>query len=78
MSPRKALQIVLIISLMGVAFSGTLTAREFSADPGIGSCTLGGAPGTLLGYPACVYGLVMYSALAVVSWLGLRSTRQAR
>lgn len=77
MSPRKALQIVLIISLMGVAFSGTLTARELGTDPGIGSCTLGGAPGTLLGYPACVYGLLMYTALTVVSWLGLRGTSQA-
>jgi len=77
MSARKALQVVLVISLMGVAFSGTLTYREFTGGSGIQGCSLGGAPGTLLGYPACVYGLVMYAALAVVSWLGLRGLRQA-
>lgn len=77
MTARKALQVILLVSLMGVAFSGTLTYREFTGAPGIQGCSLGGAPGTLLGYPACVYGLVMYAVLAVVAGLGLRSTRQA-
>ena len=77
MSARKALQAILIISLMGVAFSGTLTWRELAGEVGIQRCSLGAAPGTILGYPACVYGLAMYAALAVVASLGLGSFRQA-
>jgi hypothetical protein len=74
MTTRSALKIVLVISLIGVAFSGTLTYRELIRGTG-GGCTVGGAPGTILGYPACVYGLLMYLILVVVSALGLRSER---
>ncbi len=70
MTARGALKVVLIISVIGVAFSGTLTYRELSG--GAGGCRVG-APGTILGYPACVYGLVMYLALVAVSAFGLRS-----
>jgi uncharacterized membrane protein len=74
MTTRSALKIVLVISLIGVAFSGTLTYRELIRGAG-GGCTVGGAPGTILGYPACVYGLLMYLILVVVSALGLRSEK---
>jgi len=73
MSARKALQVILIVSLMGVSFSGVLTWKEF-AEAGAQGCTLGGAPGTVLGAPACVYGLVMYLILAATAALGLRGT----
>lgn len=73
MSARKALQVILIVSLMGVSFSGVLTWKEL-ANAGTQGCTLGGAPGTILGAPACVYGLIMYLVLAVTALLGLRST----
>ncbi len=75
MTMRRALQIILAISLIGVAFSGTLAYREFfgTAPAATGRCTALGAPGTVLGYPPCVYGLVMYVALVVIASLGLRS-----
>lgn len=74
MSIKRALQVVFALSLAGVAFSGTLTYREFFGASAL-SCPSPGAPGTILGYPACVYGLVMYVAIAVVSGLGLMSSR---
>jgi len=72
MTMRRALQTILGISVVGVAFSGTLTYREMCGAAG-GGCSAVGAPGTILGYPACVYGLVMYLLLVAVSAFGLRS-----
>jgi len=73
MTPRRALQIILAISLFGVLFSGTLTWREVFADAA--RCPSPGAPGTIFGYPACVYGFFMYLALSVTAFFGLRATR---
>jgi hypothetical protein len=72
MTTKRALKVVLGISLVGVAFSGTLTYRELCGGAGAG-CSDVGAPGTILGYPACVYGLLMYLLLVVVASVGLRS-----
>jgi len=70
MSIRRALQVVFAISLVGVAFSGTLTYRELvGATAQV--CPSPGAPGTIFGYPACVYGLVIYVLLAIVSGAAL-------
>jgi uncharacterized membrane protein len=74
MAMKRALQVVFAISLIGVAFSGTLTYRELTGATAL-TCPSPGAPGTILGYPACVYGLVMYTILAIVSGWGLRSSR---
>lgn len=73
MTMRRALNVVLVISLIGVAFSGTLTYRELCGRAD--GCSAVGAPGTILGYPACVYGLAMYLVLVAVSAFGLRSER---
>lgn len=70
-----ALRVVLGLSLFGVAFSGVLTYRELFGTTAL-SCPAPGAPGTVLGYPACVYGFFMYIAIAVVSSLGLRGARR--
>ena len=70
MTMKRALQLILGISLLGVAFSGTLTYRELCGREAAG-CTAVGAPGTILGYPACVYGLVMYLLLVAVASFGL-------
>ncbi len=73
MSMQRALQVILVLALAGVAFSGALTVREFTTQaPG---CSAIGAPGTIFGYPPCIYGLVMYAATAVVAVLGLRAKR---
>ena len=66
---KKALQIILVLSLAGLVFSGTLTYREvFGAAA---RCPSPGAPGTILGYPACVYGFFMYLAIVVTAIAGL-------
>lgn len=75
MSARTALRVILAIALAGVLFSGFLTYGELFG-PEATSCPAPGAPGTVLGYPACVYGLFMYLAVALVAAAGLRSERR--
>jgi hypothetical protein len=72
MTMRGALKAVLTISVIGVAFSGTLTYRELCGGSG-GGCTTVGTPGTILGYPACVYGLAMYLLLVAFAAFGLQA-----
>ncbi|HEY8256519.1 MAG TPA: vitamin K epoxide reductase family protein [Gemmatimonadales bacterium] len=74
---RRALQIILGLSLLGVVFSGTLTYREVCGSPATG-CSVAGGPGTLFGIPVCVYGLVMYLLVAATAAAGLWSGRAAR
>jgi hypothetical protein len=74
---RRALYIILAISLFGVAFSGTLTYRELFAQTAA-ACPSPGAPGTVLGYPACVYGFFMYLTISGVALAGLIAGRRSR
>jgi len=77
MTMKRALQIILGISLFGAAFSGTLAYRElFGASAA--QCPAPGPPGTILGYPACVYGLGMYLLVAITASLGLRFESRSR
>lgn len=71
MNQKLALQIVFGIGLFGLVFSGVLTYQELFAHSAV-ACPAPGAPGTVFGYPACVYGFFMYLAIAVVSGFGLR------
>jgi len=74
MTKQHSLATVLAISLFGVMFSGTLTYLEICSRTGAGGgCSDVGPAGTILGYPPCVYGLVMYTVLAVIALLGLRA-----
>ena len=73
MNSRLALKIILGISVIGILFSGTLTYQELFGSTAL-SCPAPGAPGTVFGYPACVYGFFMYVVLAVIAWLGLRGS----
>ena len=71
MSMKRALQAILAIATFGLAFSGYLSYQEvFAAAPAV--CPSPGRPGTVLGYPACVYGFFMYLAVVAVAALGLR------
>jgi hypothetical protein len=72
MSMRKALGLIFVVSLAGLGFSGVLTYGELWGASAA-SCPTPGAPGTILGYPACVYGFFMYLAIATLSFLGLRA-----
>ena len=68
-----------IIGLVGPAV-GDLSWRMIGAF-GYGfvvtSCPAIGAPGTILGYPPCIYGFVMYLGIVVVAVLGLVGVRRA-
>lgn len=72
---KRALQIILAISLFGASFSGFLTYQEVFARSAA-ACPSVGAPGTVFGYPACVYGFFMYATIAVVALMGLASERR--
>ena len=74
MHPRLALQSILALSLCGTLFSGALTYNELFGASAL-SCPAPGAPGTVFGYPACVYGFFMYLTIVVFSALGLRGVR---
>lgn len=69
---RRVLWIVFGISMVGAAFSGTLAYRELSGR--LVSCPAVGAPGTIFGVPACVFGLLMFAFLALMSGLALIRT----
>jgi hypothetical protein len=72
MTARRALQVILGISLFGLMFSGFLTYREFFASQPVAACSPIGAPGTILGYPPCVYGFFMYLAIVGMAAWGLK------
>lgn len=67
---RRALWIIFAFGWLGIAFSGVLTIREFTAASAEG-CSAVGARGTILGYPPCVYGLVMYTIITAIAAWGL-------
>jgi uncharacterized membrane protein len=69
MSKSLALKIILVIAIIGVLFSGYLSYGELTR----GACPLEGCTGHIFGLPVCVYGLVMYIAVLIVSLLGLRA-----
>lgn len=77
MSMKRALQAVLVVSVVGAIASGTLLYREVCHQL-IEACTLGVTTGEermILGYPPSLYGLGMYLLLVVIAALGLRSAR---
>lgn len=74
MRPGTALKAILGLSLFGTAFSGFLTYQELFGASAM-SCPAPGAPGTVFGYPACVYGFFMFAAIAIVAGLGVRGVQ---
>lgn len=76
MRAKRWVQGALAISLFGAIFSGGLSYRELFL--GAAKCPAPGAPGTVFGYPACVYGFVMFTVLVVVCALALRAVIKER
>ena len=75
MSMKRALQIILVIGVVGLVFSSALSYNEvFRATAG--KCPAPGTPGTVFGYPACVYGFFMYLAVTAVAAAGLIGGRR--
>jgi uncharacterized membrane protein len=75
MTMKRALQLILVIGVVGAAFSGTLTYREFFGASAA-SCPALGTAGTVFGYPACVYGFFMYLIVVAVAIWGLVAGRR--
>jgi len=73
MTTKRALQVIAVIGVLGMTFSGVLTYRELFA--GAAGCPAPGAAGTVFGYPACVYGFFMYLVLTAVAITGLRGAQ---
>lgn len=72
---KRALQIILGTGLFGAVFSGTLSYREvFGTSEAI--CPSPGQAGTVLGYPACVYGFFMYLLVSAIAAWGLFAGRK--
>ena len=70
---QNSLFVIMVISIIGILFSGFLSYRElFTPSCNIGFVACGAKVGTL---PACVYGLVMYTVVFLVSFLGYRSKK---
>lgn len=69
---RRMLRMVFGVSLAGCAFSGMLSYRDLTGR--LVSCPAVGAPGTLFGIPACVFGLLIFAFLALVSGSALMRT----
>ncbi len=74
MTKELALKIILGIGIAGMLFSGYLSYMELFAVCDAG-CPAPGAPGTILGYPACVYGFVMYAIVTIIAGLGLTAKK---
>lgn len=75
MTAKKALQLILAVSLFGVAFSGALSYKELFGSSAT-TCPAPGAPGTVFGYPACVYGFFVYLILTGLAAAGLAAIRR--
>jgi len=73
MSKQTSLKIIGGISIIGVLFSGFLSYRELF----LGSCDLSfvSCGASVAGLPACVYGLVMYTGVLIVSLIGLKAKK---
>lgn len=71
---RRAMRRVLAVSLLGVVFSLVMTYREYTS-PEQTVCAPLGPAGSMLGWPPCVYGLAMYTALVAIAAYALARTR---
>jgi len=67
MKSKTALKTILVISIVGILFSGYLSYSELVREV----CALG-ACSNVAGIPACVYGFVMYLVVFVIALLGLK------
>lgn len=71
MKAGTSLKIIIVISILGMLFSGYLSYSELFAS----TCPLGGCA-SVAKIPACVYGFFMYLVVFLVSLLGLSGRRK--
>lgn len=60
-----------------MAFSGVLSYQELFGSV-TETCPAPGAPGTMLGYPACIYGFFMYTIVSAAALWGLVAGRSSQ
>jgi hypothetical protein len=72
MQPVGALKVILALSVFGTVFAAVQVYQEVFGTSAA-ACPAVGAPGTLLGYPACVYGLFVFAAIAFAAGFGLHA-----
>ena len=72
MTRLLALQIIFGLAVFGMCFSGFLSYQELFGQCKFG-CPAPGAPGSIFGLPACVYGLIMYTIVAIIAFIGMRT-----
>ena len=75
MKQLSALKTILGIAVFGLLFSGYLSYQEFFGQSDEAGCSALGTPGTILGYPPCVYGCLMYLIVLIVAFLGIRGKK---
>ena len=75
MKKISALKAILGVSLFGLIFSGYLSYQEFFGEND-GGCDALGQPGTIFGYPPCVYGFFMYLVIATLATLGVKGEKK--
>ncbi len=62
---KNRIRIIFVLAIMGTLFAGYLTLSKIFT----GTCALDTSCPYFLGYPACLYGLVMYLTILVSSLL---------
>ena len=73
MVKQKALKIIMIISIIGILFSGYLSYQElFTGTCNVDAVNCGIKTNLIGGLPACVYGFFMYLLVFIISLLGLK------
>jgi len=72
---QLALKAILVISIIGVLFSGFLSYKELTTGASSCSAAAAGTICSLLGVPVCVYGLIMYILVLLISLAGLKSKK---
>jgi len=70
MKKDLALRLILGLSIVGMAFSGYLSYGELIQK----ACPVGGCS-EIFSIPVCVYGFVMYTAVFILSCLGLKEKK---
>jgi uncharacterized membrane protein len=67
---QQILQLIAIISVAGILFSGYLSYKELCGP----TCKTGCSTTKILNIPPCVYGLVMYTIVFILALIGITST----
>jgi len=75
MTKQLALKAILAISIIGVLFSGFLSYKELTTGTSSCSVAAAGTVCSILGIPVCVYGLIMYILVLLISLAGLKSKK---